>query len=72
MCDDGILKAAAHPSTVEFHHITGYSTSVPGGNREIIQRFDAKNGYNLKLTYDAHCIITPGGRISVSVSEVRN
>jgi hypothetical protein len=72
LCEGAILGATTHPSTVEFYQITGYTTTeAANGNREIIQRFDAKNGFNLKLTYDARCLIMPSGKVEVAINEAR-
>ena len=70
LCEDAILRAASHPSTVEFYRITGYATTAAAnGNREIVQRFDAKNAFNLKLTYDARCLIQPSGNLELAINE---
>ncbi|MDX1922593.1 MAG: hypothetical protein SFW65_05655 [Alphaproteobacteria bacterium] len=70
-CLKEIKARVVHPSTIEFHSITGYGTIVhSNGNRTIVQNFTAKNLMNLQLKYEARCIITPKGGMEVKITEI--
>ncbi|MBC7101791.1 MAG: hypothetical protein H5U13_00990 [Parvibaculum sp.] len=70
-CEQEILGQATYPSTVSFHRILGYATTVHNnGNRTIIQEFSAKNGFGLDLEYHARCLVLPSGKIELSMTEV--
>jgi hypothetical protein len=72
MCQEAILRAATHPSTVNFH-IFGLTEAVDPetGDRKILREFDAKNGFGLELNYAALCVVKPTGKIGVSIRETR-
>jgi len=72
MCQEEILRAATHPSTVNFH-IFGLTQAVNAetGERKILREFDAKNGFGLELNYAALCVIKPSGKITVAINETR-
>lgn len=60
-----------YPSSIDFHIITGYSTSVGNnGNREIIQDFSAKNSFNLEIEHRARCIIKPDGTTEATIKQL--
>lgn len=56
LCIDAIKNRVNHPSTLDIHSITGYSTRVVNnGNREVVQIFSAKNSFGLELKI-RHCV----------------
>lgn len=70
MCSDAIKDNVNHPSTLDVNTFTGYATRVANnGNREVIQTFSAKNSFGLKLNYRARCLVTPDGKMEISINE---
>lgn len=69
-CRNAILRAATHPSTVNFHLLDRASSVNPvTANTVIMRTFDAKNGFGLELKYRAFCTLTPAGKVSLRVQE---
>jgi hypothetical protein len=70
LCIDAIKNRVNHPSTLNIHSITGYSTRVANnGNREVIQTFSAKNSFGLELKNQARCLIMPNGKLEITITE---
>lgn len=70
VCNEAIRSNVNHPSTLDIHWITGYTSRVSNnGNREIIQKFSAKNSFGLELEYRARCLVMPSGKVEVTISQ---
>jgi hypothetical protein len=70
LCVTAIKQRATHPSTLDIHAFIGWgSTLSTNGTRYSRLSFDAPNGYDVKIKYEALCNINPKGDLSISIAE---
>ena len=70
ICEQAAKNAATHPSTVEFSKFTDLSfhPSASGRSR-VLSTFQAKNAFNLQLSYRISCLFDGGELIETLISE---
>jgi hypothetical protein len=69
-----VIRASVNnPSTLDIHYLTGYAVDkLPDGTQRMVQTFSAQNGFGLRQTFDAQCILKPNGKFDFRIVEQEN
>ena len=72
-CRRGAIARATHPSTVSFPWFSDTDfTTFPGGKARLELKVEAKNSFDLKLTYRVSCYFAGPTMSEIDVSEVKD
>jgi hypothetical protein len=69
-----VIRASVNnPSTLDIHYLTGYAVDkLDDGTQRMVQTFSAQNGFGLRQTFDAQCILKPNGKFDFRIIEQEN